>query len=429
MDSDEENPLHALLLRQLCHHRRKQQRRLWMHPLTADRLTSGQFYTIMSELKQDSCKFHNYFRMSKNSFDELSSLLKTHIGKADTNMRQSITAEERLAITLSLHKRWTHQSVETQHGFLPLMMQGIHSGTVVDYHQMMSAQMDTGRCSDEFEKRLMDEIRHTRLQEVPCLCSDSAPFEMSHENSSSVAVGPQLKRKTPHYCKMQNINIYHFFYRYLVTGCTFTDLHYIIRCGIFTAQKIVIEHLHDICFPDLTEEEWLKIANCFETRANLTNCLGAIDGKHIRLIHSSDSGSSYFCNKKYFSMLLSTFVDIGSYGKASDSAIYQNSPLFQKLKVNASHIPSDKPIRMGGEPLPFTFVGDEAFALSTHMQWPYGARRYIECSFGILTNKWCVFHRALNINVNDAATLVKACCELHNFVRERDSIDFDCTLN
>ncbi|KAJ8898343.1 hypothetical protein PR048_003703 [Dryococelus australis] len=177
MDSDEENLRHVLLLRRPRRRRhRKQQRLSWIHPLTADRLTSGQFYTIMSELKQDSCKTHNYFEMSKNSFDELLSLLKTHIGKADINMRKSIPAEERLAITLrkSLHKRWTHQSAEKQHGFLPLMMQGFDSGTVVGYHQMMSAQMDTGRCTDEFKERRMGEINHTRLQEVLCLCSDNS---------------------------------------------------------------------------------------------------------------------------------------------------------------------------------------------------------------------------------------------------------------
>ncbi|KAJ8882884.1 hypothetical protein PR048_014707 [Dryococelus australis] len=107
---------------------------------------------------------------------------------------------------------------------------------------------------------------------------------------------------------------------------------------------------------------------------------------------------------------------------------------------------SDKPIRMGVEPLPFTFVGDEAFDLSTQMQRPYGGknmsrekktynyhfsreRHCIQCSFGILTNKWCIFRKALNINVHDAATLVTACCALHNFVRERDGVDFDCTLS
>ncbi|KAJ8893073.1 hypothetical protein PR048_005656 [Dryococelus australis] len=65
----------------------------------------------------------------------------------------------------SLHKRWTHQSAETHFGFLPLMVQGIDSGTVVNYPQMMSTQMDTGCCTDVFEERRMGEIRRTRLQE------------------------------------------------------------------------------------------------------------------------------------------------------------------------------------------------------------------------------------------------------------------------
>ncbi|KAJ8894803.1 hypothetical protein PR048_000110 [Dryococelus australis] len=160
MDSDEEN-LPVLLLRRRRRRPRRQQRLLWTHPLTADRLTSGQFYTITIELKQDSCKLHNYFRMSKNSFDELLSLLKTHIGKAHTLMRKSIPAEERLAISL----RWVLLANSAKFW--------IDSGTVVDYHQMMSPQMYTGRCTDEFEERRMGEIRHTRPQEILCLYSDS----------------------------------------------------------------------------------------------------------------------------------------------------------------------------------------------------------------------------------------------------------------
>lgn len=214
------------------------------------------------------------------------------------------------------------------------------------------------------------------------------------------------------------------FFRYLATGCSFTDLHYVFRCGTSTAHEIVIDvceniwqHLRDLCFPELIQEEWLKIAGGFETRANFPNCIGAIDGKHVRLIQPSGSGSTYFCYKKYFSMVLLavcdsnyrfTFVDIGSYGKASDSSIYKHSVLFQKMNENTLNIPNDRPVSIAGDPLPFTFIGDEAFGLSTHMQRPYGgknlsqkkkifnyrlsrARRYIECAFGILTNKWRIF--------------------------------------
>ncbi|CAK1603829.1 unnamed protein product [Parnassius mnemosyne] len=55
------------------------------------------------------------------------------------------------------------------------------------------------------------------------------------------------------------------------------------------------------------------------------------------------------------------------------------------------------------------------------------ARRYFECTFGILSNKWRIFHRPLNVSVELSKTIVKACCILHNFVRERDGYNFkDC---
>ena len=57
------------------------------------------------------------------------------------------------------------------------------------------------------------------------------------------------------------------------------------------------------------------------------------------------------------------------------------------------------------------------------------ARRYIESAFGILTNKWCIFQRPLDLNVENAEIVIRACCALHNFVRERDGVQFEHTLN
>lgn len=48
------------------------------------------------------------------------------------------------------------------------------------------------------------------------------------------------------------------------------------------------------------------------------------------------------------------------------------------------------------------------------------ARRYIECTFGILSNKFRVFHTPINANFSIAKTIVKASCILHNFIRVRD---------
>ncbi|MPC55007.1 hypothetical protein E2C01_048938 [Portunus trituberculatus] len=68
MDSEDETLALLLLLRRRC--RRRRQRAQWMHSITTSRLTNGQFYAIMGDLKADSAKFFNYFRMSQKSFNE-----------------------------------------------------------------------------------------------------------------------------------------------------------------------------------------------------------------------------------------------------------------------------------------------------------------------------------------------------------------------
>ena len=86
--------------------------------------------------------------------------------------------------------------------------------------------------------------------------------------------------------------------------------------------------------PRLTEKRWRDIAAGFELNANFPNCIGAIDGKHVRITCPTDSGSLYFDHKEYFSLVLLAiadsnnrfvYIDLGSYGKVSGYAIYQNS--------------------------------------------------------------------------------------------------------
>jgi hypothetical protein len=59
----------------------------------------------------------------------------------------------------------------------------------------------------------------------------------------------------------------------------------------------------------------------------------------------------------------------------------------------------------------------------------FRARRYIECTFGILSNKWRIFHRSLNVSVEFAEDIVKACTVLHNFVRLRDGYKHEDALS
>jgi len=109
-------------------------------------------------------------------------------------------------------------------------------------------------------------------------------------------------------------------------------------------------------------------------------------------------------------------------------------------------LPSERPLSGTESPnVPYFFIGDEGFAVNRNILRPFGgsnlnvkkrvynyrlcrARRYVECSLGILSNKWRIFQRPLNVSPDSAVDIVKACVVLHNFVRENDGYKFEDAL-
>ncbi|KAJ8720803.1 hypothetical protein PYW08_006268 [Mythimna loreyi] len=57
-------------------------------------------------------------------------------------------------------------------------------------------------------------------------------------------------------------------------------------------------------FPS-SAEEWKQIAEEFQNKWQYPNCVGAMDGKHIRITKPYSSGSLYYNYKKYFSVVTS----------------------------------------------------------------------------------------------------------------------------
>ncbi|CAH1991245.1 unnamed protein product [Acanthoscelides obtectus] len=247
--------------------------------------------------------------------------------------------------------------------------------------------------------------------------------------------------------------------RYLASGCSYKDLHYSYRVGVSTISNIVREVTRSIwnnmgtkfmACPD-TPDKWEEIANGFWMKTNFPHCLGAVDGKHIRLRKPDNTGSMYFNYKDYFSIVLLAVVDseyrfiyvnIGSYGKDCDSSIWKESTLWKKLTQGALNIPTPRPLEQTQINVPFVFIGDEGFGLHDNLLRPFGgthldkkkrifnyrltrARRYVECAFGILANRWRIFHRPLDVKLETAIWIVKACTVLHNFVREKDGFNFE----
>uniref|UniRef100_A0A8C5PC79 DDE Tnp4 domain-containing protein n=1 Tax=Leptobrachium leishanense TaxID=445787 RepID=A0A8C5PC79_9ANUR len=93
--------------------------------------------------------------------------------------------------------------------------------------------------------------------------------------------------------------------RYLATGQSLVSLHYAFMIGQSTASNIIRETccalwdiLHDVVMKKPNKEEWMAIADVFAKTCNFPNCLGALDGKHIRINKPKGSGSRFFNYKK-----------------------------------------------------------------------------------------------------------------------------------
>ena len=248
--------------------------------------------------------------------------------------------------------------------------------------------------------------------------------------------------------------------RFLATGETFRSLHYQFRISERAISYIVsqvcgaiVDKLGEkyIVLPK-TEEEWLQVSELFETRWQFPHCIGAIDGKHIMIQPPVGSGSEFYNYKKNFSIILLAiagpdyeclYADIGCRGRSNDSGVWNASELYSLFEDGMMGLPSPRPLPHGVEEVPYTIVGDDAFALKPYMMKPYSqkelttrkrvynyrhsrARRISENLFGIIANRWRIFLSQLRVN-NDKAVVITHCAlVLHNFLRKSSSRNVYC---
>jgi hypothetical protein len=79
--------------------RRKQEKRCWVHPYLEKNIRC-RLNVAAKELQQTDSKFIAFYRMSKQCYMDLVQLTAPAIRQQNTNMRECVSAEERILITL-----------------------------------------------------------------------------------------------------------------------------------------------------------------------------------------------------------------------------------------------------------------------------------------------------------------------------------------
>ncbi|XP_047525133.1 protein ALP1-like [Pieris napi] len=343
-DSSDEEAL-AVFLFYRNRRRQRKSRKYWIHPYI-ERNINCRVFVAAQELQHDDKKFLSFYRMSKETYLHLVTLLKPAIHQLNTKFRECVSAEERIMITL----------------------------------------------------------------------------------------------------------------RYLGSGCTFVSLGLYFARGDNTICKVIAEMTVIIweilngdymALPDV--QHWKDIAARFDRLWNLPNCLGACDGKHIRIEKLPDSGSSNFNYKSYHSIVLMaccdsdglfTVIETGYAGRNSDGGIFSASRIKRWIEHGRLNIPlpSKLPNDQSNYELPYYFIGDEAFPLLSYLMRPYPqrtlndlrrvfnyrlsrGRNTIECAFGMMAEKFQVLSTAIRCHtIEKVSNIIKAVCILHNYVRKREGI-------
>nr|CAH7746041.1 unnamed protein product [Callosobruchus chinensis] len=180
-------------------------------------------------------------------------------------------------------------------------------------------------------------------------------------------------------------------------------------------SKAMWKVLKPLYMPEPTSQKWESIALDFQERWQFPHCVGAID--------ATDSAYRFIS------------IDVGSMGRFSDGNIFASSVLGKKIMKQTLKLPQPSLIPPIDIPIPYVFVADEAFPLLENVMRPFPrrsvtdnyerkvfnyrlsrARQTVECSFGILSSRFRIFQKPVEISVDSVVHVVKAACVLHNYL-------------
>ena len=191
--------------------------------------------------------------------------------------------------------------------------------------------------------------------------------------------------------------------------------------------------------PQPTTQHWEQNEEGFRICCHFPGCIGALDGKHIRIKSPGNTASWFHNYKTFFSTVLLAlvdanyrfiYVDIGEYESYSDHSVFRASAFGKKYLSHNLGIPGDKfpPNFYSDHSIPHVIVADEVFFLLPTLMRPYPkthkttlpkeeavfnyrlshARIVVENTFGIFTQRWHIFDRTIPLEADNVDKLVRA---------------------
>ncbi|GFR21713.1 DDE Tnp4 domain-containing protein [Trichonephila clavata] len=140
---------------------------------------------------------------------------------------------------------------------------------------------------------------------------------------------------------------------YLITDHSFTSLIFYYRVGLSTIHEIVKETTQALwnalqpCYMAVpSPDEWSKIAQDYNDKWNMPNCIGSIYGKHCRIQRPPNAGSLFYNYKDFHSIVLLavadacfTMIEVGAYGKENDHSIFIQSEMGKAYNAWQLNVP------------------------------------------------------------------------------------------
>ncbi|XP_056607514.1 uncharacterized protein zgc:113227 [Triplophysa dalaica] len=237
----------------------------------------------------------------------------------------------------------------------------------------------------------------------------------------------------------------------LATGSEYKSVSQLFGVGLSTVFNCVQDFCNAVLrvllpahikFPD--SRKLVEMADVFETRWRVPQCVGVIDGSHIPIIAPEEYPNDYINRKSWHSIVLQAVVDadglfwdlcVGYPGSVHEAKILRRSYLWDKL--NDGQLLRQNTVSLSGCDVGHYLIGGTEYPLQNWLMKPFldkgdltpqqqrcnsrlrCARSVVDESFERLKGRWRCLLKRNDCKLEMIKKMVMTCCVLHNICEER----------